>query len=465
MSIVVDHQPSVVENVFPAEIVTGLYKSHCSLSEGNLCKYLGESKFKSFKEVLNRNVLVRYGEEFVDPVVPLYYYRKLEKIQSEDNREALKLHGSSHGVIEGLFHPECRLLWRRILEISEDTILHDKPKENAISIKNNGILITSLLPIEEIRATYLRDWSRADLSRRKKLQEFQARNVIELCKAERWKALIEWPYIIASKSVDLLRKAGLNEKEINNVIRKCDLAASKFELLESKDWIAKEDNLISNLPYLVSILKNSEKIREGTKTIDEVINDLSVKTDIDLSSFQISTYFNTSKLKSEELSRIEKGGLKIWKAWKLKNVADSIVEGELARASLYYIADYIVSSLILVEGETNWRYEVLIPKMMEYEMEISKIVAKVKFLLLKVNPTFGYNIEPGNEIKAFDTNFVFPIIKSRKESLSKIKELFEDEDDFCKEIEKELENYGKHTKLEEKIDSILNMSPDLFQVY
>jgi hypothetical protein len=151
-------------------------------------------------------------------------------------------------------------------------------------------------------------------------------------------------------------------------------------------------------------------------------------------------------------------------AWKLKNTVDAIIEGDLARASLFYIADFIVTSLIVVMGDIdNWKYEVLIPGKVGHEPEIAKMIAKFKFLLLKVNPTFNYDIEPekGEKIKAFDMEFVFPRIKARKEMMSEVKEVFEREDDLCKEIEKELEDYGKRIKLEEKVKSIISMSPDL----
>jgi hypothetical protein len=458
-AVVVDHQPSIIENVFPAEIVSGLYSSYNFLSQEDLCSFLGKSRFESFKEILNKNVLflnIKRFEEAVYPVVPLYYYRKLEAIQSESNREALKLHGSSHGVIEGLFHPESKLLWRRISEIADDMVFHDNPQENALSIRNNSIIMTSFSPIEELRATYIRDWSKADLTRRKELLSFEEEDIKELYKKDMPRALYEWPYIVASKSLRLLKKSGLEEKIIE-IVRKCDLAASEFELQESQDWVNKEDIRISNLPYLISLLHDSEKIKGGAKTIEEVLN-----KPRNVKCLQNLSYFHKLKLKEEtDTKRQAQRG---WMAWKLKNTVDAIIEGDLARASLFYIADFIVTSLIVVMGDIdNWKYEVLIPGKVGHEPEIAKMIAKFKFLLLKVNPTFNYDIEPekGEKIKAFDMEFVFPRIKARKEMMSEVKEVFEREDDLCKEIEKELEDYGKRIKLEEKVKSIISMSPDL----
>lgn len=450
---VVDHQPSVVESVFPTEVVTGLRDSHINLTWKDLSRLLGEKRFHLFNHMLIKSATIgSYGrDEFVDPVIPLYYYSDLQKVQSEQNREALKLHGSSHGVIEGIFNPESRILWRRIMEICEDIIIQDNLTKNAKSILNNYILINSLMPIEELRATYLRDWVKADENRKKKLQEFEEMDINNVYESYGEKqAKIDWPYITACKSFSLLKRTGFDVQKMEELIKKCDFMASRTELAQAEDWINEEDPYISSLPFLVSVLINSEKIKEGATTLEKVL-----QKPKRIECFELSTSMPKPQLRFENWFKKSRN---VWKAWVLNRIIEAIVEGDLTLGALYYISDYVIKSFIIVKSEFGWKYEILVPKMVKHDQELAGIIAKIKFLLLQMTPTYNYDIEPkkGQQIKAFDIKFTFPKIKPKKESVGKIKELLSQENNFCSEIAKELKDYGEKINLERKVQTLLD---------
>jgi len=450
----VDHHPSVVKNVFPKEALINLQSYYDVLDGRDIKKILGEKRTQQFKVSLKENIFPQgyILEEFHKPVISLYYYKNFEETQSKMNRNALRSHGASHGTIDALLHPEYRHLWNRIIEMVDDIVFPENPKENAKSIRNNQLIITSLLPVEELKATYLKDLPLADQKRKTQLLKFKDMDLYELEKEEQ---KLYWPYVTASKSFNLLNKnLKFNPQKIKNLIKTCNFKTSIYEIRDTEVW-ANEDVLISNLPHFINILDNAEKIaEESPKDRGEVIEEIMRKPR------KIKCINLTPSLripKSEDTQKTFMKSIDIWKTWKLTNVLGALQEGEIAEAALYDISEYIVSSTIVTSGTTNqWTHEILIPKPRNHKEQIFKIVMKIKYLLLKINPAFNYKTEldKGDTIRAYDEEITFPRIVPIKTNT--IQKTLETEEDNCKEIEKELENYAKTSKLKERMETALN---------
>lgn len=454
----VDHHPSVVKNLFPKEALIKI-QSHYDILDGReIEKILGEKETQQFKASLRNNIFPQgyFMDEFHKPVVSLYYYKNVEEAQSETNRNALRSHGASHGTIDAQLHPEYRHLWNRIIEMVNDLVFPDNPKESAKSIRNNQLIITSLLPIEELKATYLKDLPLADRERKKQLLKFKDINFHELEEGEQ---IFYWPYVTACKSYNLLHKRlKFSKQEIENLIKTCNFKTSIYEIRQTEDWTKDEDVHLSNLPYFINILDNAEKIaQENTKNRGEVIEEIMRKPK-KISCINITPSLRVPESENTNEKMFEKS-LDIWKISKLIRILGALQEGETAEAALYDISEHITSSTIVTYGTTNnWTHEVLIPKPRNHKEQIFKMVLKIKFLLLIVNPTFNYKTKPhkGDKIRAYDEEIIFPKIEPKK--IDTIEKTLETKEDTCKEIQKELENYAKTSKLKQRMETALNQT-------
>lgn len=462
MALLVDHHPSVIKNVFPTEAINRLCSNYTFISRDNLRKIMGFKRTKEFEEGLIRNIFPHgyFYEEFNAPVLSLWFYKNLEEMQSQRNKNALRAHGFSHGILEALYHPEYTHLFRRIIEIIDDIILTNTPKESTRTIINNQLIITSLLPTEELKATYLTDYFLADQQRKKKLMELKERNLTEMKDLE---LKFEWAYVIAAKSFCFLNKElGLSKLDIEKIIRICNAQVNIFEIRESENWNPEEDKYLSNLPFFLTVLDKAEKITsEDRKNMMKKIKEIILQP-VDISYLKIISSVHIPKL---EIAK--RGSIDIWKTWKLEHALGAIHEGNLAQAALFDLSDFIVSSLIITQGgTTKLAYEILIPEPLKYEELIYKIVLKTKFLLLNINPTFNYELLPaqGHVVKSYE-NFIFPKIVPK--DISKVKEKLDEEGDYCKEIEKELIKYAKISKLQKRMELALNLlsSPKSFHMY
>ncbi|MEM3650433.1 MAG: hypothetical protein QW831_06900, partial [Candidatus Jordarchaeaceae archaeon] len=378
---------------------------------------------------------------------------------SETNRNALRVHGASHGTMDAFLHPESRHLWERIIEIVDDVIFLDDVEECAKSIRNNQVLLTSFLPVEEIKATYLRDFSLADQERRSQLLKFENIQIHELQEVEQ---KFHWPYVAACKSYNLLKKNLFNAQEIEELIKICNSAALICVIRQTEDWIKDEDVYLSNLPHFINILGNAEKIADESpedkwKAIENIMSKPKKVKCINLiSSLRIP---KLEEATAETFNR----KVDLWRTWRLTSLLGALQEGEIAEAALYDISEHVVASAIVASGTANqWAYEVLIPKPKNNKEQIFKIILRLRSLLLKVNPALDYkpDLDRGDKIKIFDEEIIFPKIVPPK--INKIKKTLETEEDNRKNIQKELEEYAKASKLEQRMETALNQMLTIF---
>jgi hypothetical protein len=449
---VVDHHPSVVKNVFPEEALIKIRTHYDILNRREIKNILGEKRNEQFEASLWKNIFPQgyFYKEFHKPVVSLYYYKNVE---NEKNRNALRSHGASHGVIDALLHPEYRHFWARITGLVTDILFPENPKENAKSIGNNQLIITSLLPVEELKATYLKDLPLADQERKEQLLKFKD---LDLHKPKDQK--FYWPYVAACKLYNLLREhLKFNPQEIENLIKTFNFKICLYEIIQPEFWHPKEDVYLSNLPYFIGILSNAEKIAGNSKNRGELIEEIMRKPP-KIKSINLKSFLRIPKPENVT-EKIFKRSRDMWKTLKFGCILAALQEEKIAEAAFYDISEYVISSTIVTSGDARqWTHEVLIPKPINYKEQIFKIVLKIRYLLLKINPAFNYEIDPrrGDIIRAYDEEIIFPRIDPAE--TNEIKETLENEGDYCKEIEKELEKYAKTSKLEQRMKNALNQT-------
>ncbi|MBS7251502.1 MAG: hypothetical protein KIH08_13080 [Candidatus Freyarchaeota archaeon] len=458
----VDHHPSVVKNVFPKEVLESIQPYYDVLNAEEVKKILGEEENEQFRVSLRGNVFPQgcLSDEFHMPVASLYHYKKLEGTLSEKNRSALRVHGASHGTMDASLHPENRHLWARIIEIVDDLIFLEDVGECAKSIRNNQVLLTSLLPVEEIKATYLKDLSLADQERRSQLLKFEYIQISELQEVEQ---KLHWSYVAACKSYNLLQKNLFNTREIEDLIKICNSKSLICAIRQTENWIKGEDIYLSNLPHFINILGNAEKIAgENPKDKWKAIEDIMRKPP-KVKCINLASSIRIPKLEEATVEKFKKS-VDLWRTWKLISLLGALQEGEIAEAALYDLSDYIVASAIVTSGTPNqWTYEVLIPKPKNNKEQILKIIMRLRSLLLKVNPALNYkpDLKRGDKIKVFDKEIILPKIVPQ---INKIKKTLETEEDNRKDIQKELEEYAKTSKLEQRIETALNQTPTISNI-
>jgi hypothetical protein len=466
--LLVDHHPSIIKAIFPKETITKLPFHFRSLNKENIRKFLGRpALFGEFEKNLIYNVFpsstyeslpfyVRkklwkfIRDEFHNPVLSLWFYKDLEEVQSAKNKEALRVHGASHGIMDALNNPSYNHLLRRIIEIVDDIIFVDSPRESAIGVKNNQLLITSLLPTEELKATFLKDFALADKSRKRQLLRLKN---IKLEEGEESRLKFNWPYVISGRSWNVLNNLGFKESEIERIINLCNDVVNVFEIRESENWTKMEDVYLSNLPHFLTILSKAEEIgKEDFKDRFEKIREILHKP-MKVNCINIAEFLRIPEWKDEDLYLKKVAS---WKVWKIERVMGALQEGKIAEAALFDLADYIIFSIIATYGKIDeLLYEVLVPKAPKHESQIYKVVMKIKFLLLKVCPAFSYNLvlKKAYTLKSYGEQITFPLLQG--ERLNVIKSRLQDSEEYARKIEQELKEYAKISKLNKRMESAL----------
>jgi hypothetical protein len=409
--IVADDRSSIPHNIFPSEVFRELGSLYFSIKQSDLWKILGDN-FPPFNNILYKIIIPETWRkikrpEFYLPVVPLSYYNLLFE-KHPDDIKAIKLHGLCHAFM-GLKYPEYRYWWRRIVDMIG--LVLDKgvcSKDVEDHILKIGLIIQSLHPVEEMVATYLRDYRESSRSRRIWLEYFGRRNL---------KNNNEWPYIVAYKSIYALHGVGFDDVNIEEIIRLCNYQVNLHEIGEAKS----DHGYLSGTPYLINILKNVEEISEGKSKIEkfEIIDGIlknPVRTKSLESLSNIQNFLKEFKLfKGNEFPSSEK----LWDFWKKAKIYYFQTENNISLSTLYCIADYIVSSPIIMEYGKS--YEVIIPKMTQTDISgdekrlLVEILILIRFLMLKLYPltsnAFKLNFRDGDKIEAFGEEFIFPKIE------------------------------------------------------